>query len=94
MTTHLTILQPGPDHSCPPDAIIVELSPPEVHSLESARRFWKEAGESPDIVVGYIPLELPDEVAEYLNDLRASDGPEMLEQIINAAFNLGRAYQS
>jgi hypothetical protein len=90
---HVVLLQPGPGHNCPPDAIVLELAPAEVYSLESAREYWAPVDESTSIVVAFVPLEVSNETAEHFEQLRSVDGPEKLEEVLNAVFNLGRAFQ-
>lgn len=92
MPIHLTLLKPGPGHHCGADDVLVELSPTD--SLENDRAYWSESGESPDIVVSRVPLDVSEEVADYIDDLRSRDEPEILEEILTAAFNLGRAFQN
>lgn len=91
MGIHLTLLKPGPGHACPEDDVLVELSNRD--SVEADRAYWAEAGESPNIVVGHVLLDVSEELADYLDNLLKHGEPELLEQLLTATFNLGRAYQ-
>ncbi|TSC54542.1 MAG: hypothetical protein LiPW30_8 [Parcubacteria group bacterium LiPW_30] len=91
MGIHLTLLKPGPGHACPEDDVLVELSNRD--SVEADRAYWAEVGESSNIVVGHVLLDVPEEVVDYMDSLMERGEPELLEQLLTVTFNLGRAYQ-
>ncbi len=93
MCIHITLIGPGEKYGYSKGDILIELSPTGCCSIEEDRQFWKEAGESPDIVAGHLILSVSEEIGNYIEELRERDGPEMIETILTAAFNLGRAYQ-
>lgn len=93
MAVHITLLKPGEGHVCAKDDVLVEMSPVNCNSIEEDREFWEESGESPAIVIGHLVLDnLPEEIEDYIEELRLRDGPDMLEHILTTVFNLGRAF--
>lgn len=93
MSVHITLLKPGKKYGYPENDVLIELSSTNCDSLEADRQYWQKAGESPDLVVGHLVLNLPEEAEDYLEELRERDGPDILEHILTATFNLGRAFQ-
>ncbi len=90
---YVTLLQPECRPASPNDPIIVEFPHPGIYSLATAKQFWVAAGEFPDIVIGYEPLEIPDDVREFVEALRESGQLEVVEMLLGAAFNLGRTFR-
>lgn len=79
-TILLTVLHPKGQ-----EQPLIELSPVNINDLHEARQYWREANESPDIVLGLFEIKVPDDVHDFIQTHR-EDSLEAIEGLLTALY--------